>query len=214
MLVVSPRTGRGGRWAPRSQSSSSWPGVVLVVQVGQVGRVGRGSVGECWRMCVAGAGAARGGARAVGAGARAGAGPGRSTRRGGGPPAAPTRRGSWSWSPQPAWPPARQGGTQSRPPEKYLYSTKIFLKDYSEFDTRRYGAFLQRKYVQYNCGRMREYSFIRGKNFKKCFVDKYFLYLFGIYTKFWNKYKLWVNIFPFHKSQNTRSEILVLLCAQ
>ena len=93
MLVVSPRTGRGGRWAPRSQSSSSWPGVVLVVRVGQVGR---GSVGECWRMCVAGAGAARGGARAAGAGARAGAGPGRSTRRGGGPPAAPTRRGSWS----------------------------------------------------------------------------------------------------------------------
>lgn len=45
----------------------------------------------------------------------------------------------------------------------------------------------------------------RSKNFKKCFVDKYFLYLFGIYTKFWNKNKLWVNIFPFHKSQNTRS---------
>ena len=44
-----------------------------------------------------------------------------------------------------------------------------------------------------------------GKNFKKCFVYKYFLYLFGIYTKFWNKNKLWVNIFPFHKSQNTRS---------
>ena len=199
MLVVSPRTGRGGRWAPRSQSSSSWPGVVQVVRVVQVGR---GSVGECWRMCVAGAGAARGGARAAGAGARAGAGPGRSTRRGGGPPAAPTRPGSWSWSPRPAWPPARQGGTQSRPPAKYLYLRfSIFWVRHHD-GTEHFSKENMSNIIVEECANT---VLFRSKNFKKCFVDKYFLYLFGIYTKFWNKNKLWVNIFPFHKSQNTRS---------